>query len=123
MNISEQELQIFSRHLILKEFNEKLFDNLQKKKITIVGVGGIGCPAAQYLVTAGIKILKLIDGDIIQNNNLNRQILYSIYDIGKSKTETSKPDRISSCLRFSVRHVPSTFHPASLIARAKDNPT
>ena len=90
MNISEQELQIFSRHLILKEFNEKLFDNLQKKKITIVGVGGIGCPAAQYLVAAGIKVLKLIDGDIIQKNNLNRQILYSIYDIGKSKTETSK---------------------------------
>ena len=82
MNISEQELQIFSRHLILKEFNEKLFNDLQKKKITIVGLGGIGCPAAQYLVAAGIKILKLIDGDLIQKTNLNRQILYSIYDIG-----------------------------------------
>ena len=90
MNISEQELQIFSRHLILKEFNEKLFYYLQTKKIAIVGVGGIGCPAAQYLVAAGIKILKLIDGDLIQKTNLNRQILYSAYDIGKSKTDTAK---------------------------------
>lgn len=90
MNISEQELQIFSRHLILKEFNEKLFNDLQKKKITIVGLGGIGCPAAQYLVAAGIKILKLIDGDLIQKTNLNRQILYSVYDIGKSKAKTAK---------------------------------
>ena len=90
MNISEQELQIFSRHLILKEFNEKLFNNFQKKKIAIVGVGGIGCPAAQYLVAAGIKILKLIDGDLIQKTNLNRQILYSIYDLGKSKAKTAK---------------------------------
>ena len=90
MNISQQELQIFSRHLILKEFNEKLFNNFQKKKITIVGLGGIGCPAAQYLVAAGIKILKLIDGDEIQKSNLNRQILYSISDIGKLKTKISK---------------------------------
>ena len=61
MNISEQELQIFSRHLILKEFNEKSFNDMQKKKISIIGLGGIGCPAAQYLVAAGIKILKLIE--------------------------------------------------------------
>ena len=90
MSISEQELEIFSRHLILKEFNEKSFNNLQQQKVTIVGLGGIGCPAAQYLVSAGIKKLKLIDADFIQKNNLNRQILYSIQDIGNSKSETAK---------------------------------
>ena len=90
MNISEQELQIFSRHLILKEFNEKSFNYLQKQKITIIGLGGIGCPAAQYLVSAGIKKIKLIDGDIVQKTNLNRQILYSIKDIGKSKVKIAK---------------------------------
>ena len=90
MTISEQELQIFSRHLILKEFNEKFFQNLQQQKIIIVGLGGIGCPAAQYLVASGIKQLKLIDSDVIQINNLNRQILYSIKDIGKLKSKTAK---------------------------------
>ena len=76
MSISEQELQIFSRHLILKEFDEKSFNNLQKQKITIIGLGGIGCPAAQYLVATGIKKLNLIDGDTIQKTNLNRQKNY-----------------------------------------------
>jgi len=90
MNISEQELQIFSRHLILKEFDEKSFNNLQKQKITLIGLGGIGCPAAQYLVSAGVKKIKLIDDDIIQKTNLNRQILYSIKDIGKSKVKIAK---------------------------------
>ena len=90
MNISEQELQIFSRHLILKEFNEKSFNNLQKQKITIVGLGGIGCPAAQYLISAGIKKIKLIDGDFIQKTNLNRQILYSFKEIGKFKAKIAK---------------------------------
>ena len=90
MSISEQELEIFSRHLILKEFNEKSFNNLQQQKVTIVGLGGIGCPAAQYLVSAGIKKLKLIDADFIQKNNLNRQILYSIKDVGNYKSETAK---------------------------------
>ena len=130
MNISEQELQIFSRHLILKEFNEKLFNNLQKKKITIVGLGGIGCPAAQYLVAAGIKILKLIDGDLIQKTNLNRQILYSIYDIGKSKAKTAKKklhgtnpeckiDTISTHL--DSKNINKYLYNSSLVIDATDN--
>ena len=130
MNISEQELQIFSRHLILKEFNEKLFNNLQKKKITIVGLGGIGCPAAQYLVAVGIKILKLIDGDLIQKTNLNRQILYSIYDIGKSKAKTAKKklhgtnpeckiDTISTHL--DSKNINKYLYNSSLVIDATDN--
>ena len=130
MSISEQELQIFSRHLILKEFNEKLFNNLQKKKITIVGLGGIGCPAAQYLVAAGIKILKLIDGDLIQKTNLNRQILYSVYDIGKLKTKIAKKklhginpecniDITSTHLDF--KNINNNLLNSSLVVDATDN--
>ena len=96
----------------------------------IVGMGGIGCPAAQYLVTAGIKILKLIDGDIIQKNNLNRQILYSIYDIGKLKTETSKKklhginpecniDAIPTYL--DSKNINKYLHNSSLVIDATDN--
>ena len=90
MNISEQELEIFSRHLILKEFDEAAFKKLQKKKITLIGLGGIGCPAIQYLVSTGVKNIKLIDGDIVQKNNLNRQLLFSINDIKKSKAVVAK---------------------------------
>ena len=59
MTISEDELRIFSRQLILKEFSEKNFKYIQKQNVIIVGVGGIGCPIAQYLIATGIKNLTL----------------------------------------------------------------
>ena len=90
MSIAEEELEIFSRQLILKEFSEKKFLNLQKKNISIVGVGGIGCPLAQYLISCGFKNLNIFDGDIIKISNLNRQILYSIKSIGKKKVNIAK---------------------------------
>ncbi len=130
MNISEQELQIFSRHLILKEFNEKSFNDLQKKKIVIIGLGGIGCPAAQYLVAAGIKILKLIDGDLIQKTNLNRQILYSVYDIGKSKAKTAKKKLYGTNPECSIeaisthldsKNINKYLYNSSLVVDATDN--
>ena len=89
MNISEQEFQIFARQLILKEFDEKIFDFIQKQHVVIIGMGGIGCPAAQYLLSTGIKNLTLIDNDIIQLTNLNRQILYSLNNLGEKKVEVA----------------------------------
>ena len=90
MSTTDEEFDIFSRQLILKEFNESSFIKLQKKKISIVGIGGIGCPLTQYLVSTGIKNINLFDNDIIKKNNLNRQNLYSIKDIGKKKTIIAK---------------------------------
>ena len=90
MIISEQEFQIFSRQLILKEFDEKTFNFIQKQHVVIIGMGGIGCPVAQYLLSSGIKNLTLIDNDIIQINNLNRQILYSINNLGEKKVYVAK---------------------------------
>ena len=90
MGISYQELQIFSRQLILNEFKEKNFDTLQKKHIVIIGMGGIGCPLSQYLIASGIKKLTIIDHDKIDITNLNRQILFNINDIGKNKAKTAK---------------------------------
>ena len=90
MITSEEELEIFSRQLILNDFNEKSFHELQNKKVSIVGIGGIGCPLAQYLVSCGIKNLNLFDNDIIKKHNLNRQTLYSLKELGKKKTTIAK---------------------------------
>ena len=68
MIITKQELQIFSRQLILREFTEKKFKFIQKQHVAIIGIGGIGCPVALYLIATGIKRLTLIDNDIIQLN-------------------------------------------------------
>ena len=90
MHYSDEEYNILSRQFILKSFSEKNLNKLANSKITIVGIGGIGCPLATYLVSSGIKNIKLIDGDKIEKSNLNRQILYSLNDIGQKKTLIAK---------------------------------
>ena len=90
MKINEEELEIFSRQLILNDFDEKSFTLLQEKKVSIIGMGGIGCPLAQYIISCGIKNLNLFDDDVIKKNNLNRQTLYSIKDVGKNKVIIAK---------------------------------
>ena len=89
-NYSEKEYEIFSRLFILNEFSEDNLKILSKIKIGIVGIGGIGCPLSQYLVSSGVKELLLVDGDIIERNNLNRQILFNLNDIGQKKVEVAK---------------------------------
>ena len=89
-NYTESEYEIFSRLFILKEFSEKNLDKLSNTKIGIVGMGGIGCPLSQYLVNSGIRNLTLIDGDLIEKSNLNRQILFNTNDIGKKKVIVAK---------------------------------
>ena len=95
MTVNEEELEIFSRQLILNDFNEKSFNKLQNKEVSIIGLGGIGCPVAQYLVSCGIKKLNLFDNDIIKKNNLNRQTLYSLNELGQKKVVVAKKKLIS----------------------------
>ena len=90
MCYSDEEYNILSRQFILKSFSEDNLKKLANSKITIVGMGGIGCPLATYLVSSGIKNIKLIDGDKIEKSNLNRQILYSLSEIGQKKTLVAK---------------------------------
>jgi molybdopterin/thiamine biosynthesis adenylyltransferase len=87
---TENEYEIFSRQFILKEFSEDNLKILSKIKIGIVGMGGIGCPLSQYLVSSGIKELLLVDGDRVEKSNLNRQILFNSNDIGKKKVDVAK---------------------------------
>ena len=88
--ITEKEMKIFSRQLILSDFSEENFEFIQQQHVIIVGIGGIGCPVAQYLVSTGVKNLTLIDNDIIQLSNLNRQILFNENDLGEKKVEVAK---------------------------------
>jgi len=90
MSYSDLEYEIFSRQFILQNFNEDNILKLNNAKITMVGLGGIACPLAQYLVSSGIKNLTFFDGDVIEKSNLGRQILYNLEDIGKFKTLIAK---------------------------------
>ena len=90
MTYTDYEYEIFSRQFILKVFSEQNVEKLEKSRITIIGIGGIGCPLATYLVSSGLKYIQLIDGDIIEKSNLNRQILFTSDDIGQKKVTVAK---------------------------------
>ena len=90
MSYSDLEYELFSRQFILKNFNDENILKLNNAKIVIVGLGGIACPLAQYLVSSGVKNLTFFDGDMIEKSNLGRQILYTLEDVGKYKALVAK---------------------------------
>jgi sulfur-carrier protein adenylyltransferase/sulfurtransferase len=80
----------YSRQIKLPEIGIPGQEKLGNAKILIVGMGGLGCPAAQYLAAAGVGTLGLMDHDLVNLSNLHRQILYTESDIGKPKVEVAK---------------------------------
>src|SRR3954470_12609000 len=79
----------YQRQTILKEFGEAGQQKLLRSKILVIGAGGLGCPALQYLAAAGVGTIGIADDDIVSLNNLQRQILYTTDDIGSLKAETA----------------------------------
>lgn len=77
----------YKRQTIIPDFNQH---KLEKAKIAIVGLGGIGSAASIYLAAAGIGHIRIIDNDIVSKSDLNRQILYSEKDLGKKKITVAK---------------------------------
>ncbi len=89
MALTDQQLDRYARHLVLHEIGGAGQNKLLDSHVVLIGMGGIGCPALQYLAAAGVGTISLIDDDIVSLSNLQRQILYSAEDIGKSKVETA----------------------------------
>jgi len=77
----------YQRQMILKSFGEAGQQKLLKAKVLVIGAGGLGCPALQYLAAAGIGTIGIVDDDVVSLSNLHRQILYSVNDIGFPKAE------------------------------------
>ena len=86
----KEDLSRWSRQTVLPEIGLDGQKKLMNAKVAIVGMGGLGCPAAQSLVTAGIGKLVLIDGDDVELSNLHRQVLHGEDDIGKKKVVSAK---------------------------------
>ncbi|SDQ31695.1 HesA/MoeB/ThiF family protein [Pseudovibrio sp. Tun.PSC04-5.I4] len=86
----------YTRQMILPEVGTKGQDHLAQSHVLVVGAGGLGCPVLQYLTGAGVGTITLIDPDVIEENNLHRQPLYSMDDIGKSKVEAAA-SRLTAC--------------------------
>ena len=86
---SKAELERYSRHLIIPEFNIEGQKKLKNAKVLVVGTGGLGAPLLQYLTAAGVGTIGVVDFDVVEDSNLQRQVLFTADDVGKSKTEAA----------------------------------
>lgn len=77
----------YHRQMILKDFGEAAQRKLLQAKVLVIGAGGLGCAALQYLAAAGIGNIGIVDDDVVSLSNLHRQVLYSVNDIGFPKAE------------------------------------
>jgi molybdopterin/thiamine biosynthesis adenylyltransferase/rhodanese-related sulfurtransferase len=87
------EVQRYSRHLILPEFGAKAQKKLKAARVLVIGAGGLGSPAALYLAAAGVGSLGLIDFDTVDVSNLQRQVLHGTGDVGRLKVDSAR-DRL-----------------------------
>ncbi len=85
----------YRRHLTLPELGVEGQQRLLEGKVCLVGVGGLGCPVAQYLAAAGVGTLGIVDFDVVDTSNLQRQILYGVADVGRPKVEVAR-ERIAA---------------------------
>jgi len=89
INFTEEQLERYSRHILLDDVGVEGQERLLQAKILIVGAGGLGSPAALYLAAAGVGTIGIVDSDSVEISNLQRQIAHFTRDIGVSKVESA----------------------------------
>ncbi|MFL2853401.1 MAG: HesA/MoeB/ThiF family protein [Candidatus Pelagibacter sp.] len=87
MNLKTNELERYSRQIIIKDIGISGQKKIKKSKVLIVGLGGLGCPVAEYLCRAGVGTIGLIDHDKIDLSNIHRQSMFTTKDINKYKVK------------------------------------
>jgi adenylyltransferase/sulfurtransferase len=93
--LNSSEIRRYSRHLVLREVGPEGQERLKGARILVVGAGGLGSPAALYLAAAGVGTLGLVDPDVVELSNLQRQVIHGTPDVGRSKL-ASATDRIEA---------------------------
>lgn len=120
----------YSCQMALPGFGAAAQQKLQQAKVLIVGAGGLGCPAAQYLTASGIGTLGIADDDVVNISNLHRQILFTPADVGRKKAEVAaerlqqqnpQVNIVPHLLRVDAGNVMELFQPYDIVVDATDN--
>jgi adenylyltransferase/sulfurtransferase len=130
MRLNVDELQRYSRHLIMPEVTSEGQSRLKAARVLCIGAGGLGSPAALYLAAAGVGTIGIVDFDDVDLSNLQRQILHGTKDIGRGKLESAR-DRLRDInpqieielhkCRFSSENAPQLVSRYDVIVDGSDN--
>lgn len=128
--MNEEQMERYSRHILLSKVGKDGQEKLLSSRILIVGAGGLGSPAAMYLAAAGVGTIGIIDDDKVDLTNLQRQIIHSVDSIGTPKTESAEK-RIAMInpevevetfpLRLNAENAKSIFNKYDFVIDAVDN--
>ncbi|HJW27999.1 MAG TPA: molybdopterin-synthase adenylyltransferase MoeB [Saprospiraceae bacterium] len=99
INFSKEELERYSRHVIIPEFNIEGQKKLKAARVLVIGTGGLGAPLLLYLTAAGVGTIGIVDFDVVDSSNLQRQVLFTTADVGRPKVEAAK-ERLSALNPF-----------------------
>jgi len=90
MTINDEQVERYARHILLPEIGGAGQKKIQRAKVLIVGAGGLGTPVIQYLAAAGVGTIGIIDDDIVELSNLQRQVIHKTSQIGLAKVVSAK---------------------------------
>lgn len=130
MDFSNEELERYSRHIILKEIGYKGQKKLKNARVLVIGAGGLGSPAIMYLASAGVGTIGIADGDVVDLSNLQRQIIHNEKALGIDKAESAKNTVISMNKHIKVNvykklidanNIKEIIEPYDFIIDATDN--
>ena len=89
MALSDEERERYARHLPLAGLDETSYERLKEASVLVIGAGGLGSPALFYLAAAGVGRLGIVDSDVVELSNLQRQIIHTTNDLGRAKTASA----------------------------------
>jgi molybdopterin/thiamine biosynthesis adenylyltransferase len=130
INFNDEQLLHYSRQIMLPHFGIEGQQQLQDAHVVIIGIGGLGSPAALYLAAAGVGTLTLVDFDIVDNSNLQRQVIHNTSSIGESKVSSAKntlhalnPETNIHCIdkKLNLDQLKSLIADVSCVIDATDN--
>lgn len=104
MEISSGEKYRYKRHINLPGFGEEAQLKLKKSSVLVIGTGGLGAPVLNYLTAAGVGTIGMVDADVVDETNLQRQVLFNTSQIGKKKVECAKESlsRLNPNVKFKI---------------------